>query len=184
MADDDLLDDEEEEDELKQVSHLVPESLREDAQDSAEHGELSEAVRETYRIVAYGEDFEDAARLKQRLERAKNEYQRLVEDKQRIEERMEDMEDRIRQIRDRLNEAETKEEQYEELLEDLESQLWSGAHVFPDHADVERAAEVGKKSENEVINDLRERNPDVPDDAFQPAHEATFEWTGEVPDDT
>jgi chromosome segregation ATPase len=174
---DDILDDDDEE-EMVQVSHLVPESLREDAQDNAEYGELSDAVRQAYRIVAYGDDYENTQRLKQRLERAKNEYQRLVEEEDRLEEQKDETEDRIRQLREQLEAAESKEEQYEELLVDLETQVYNGSHVFPRHADVEEAAEISGQSPEEVIEDLKERNPEVPDDAFKPAHKAEFEWTG------
>lgn len=170
MSDDD--------DELVQVSHLVPESVREDAQENSGHGDLSEAVRQAYQIVAYGDDYQDAARLKQRLERAKNEYQRLIEEEERIQDRKQETENRIRQLKEQLEAIQSQEEQYDELLTELENDLYNGAHVFPDHGAVEDAATVGGKTAEDVIDDLKERNPDIPQDAFVPAHEAEFEWTG------
>lgn len=174
----DILDDEEEEDELVQVSHLVPESVREDAQKNSGHGDLSDAVRMAYRTVAYGDDYQNTARLKQRLERAKNEYRRLVEEKDAIEAEMEDAEDRIRTLREQLEKAEEADERFEEKMQELESKLHSGTHIFPNHGDVIEAAEAGGVAEAEVIEELQERNPDVPEDAFKPASEAEFEWMG------
>ena len=104
MTDDDFLDDDDD-DELVQVSHLVPKSVREDAQQNSGHGDLSDAVRMAYRTIAYGDDYQNTTRLKQRLERAKNEYRRLVEEKEAVEDEMEGTEDRIRQLREQLETA-------------------------------------------------------------------------------
>lgn len=175
---DDVLDDEDDDEELVQVSHLVPKQLREDAQENSGHGDLSDAVRQAYRIVAYGDDYENTARLKQRLERAKNEYKRLREEEDRVQEQKEETQKRIQRLRERIEEAESQEERYDELLADLESQIYAGSHVFPSHGDVEEAADVAGKEPEAVIDDLKERNSDIPEDAFKPAHEAEFEWTG------
>lgn len=170
--------DEDDDEELVQVSHLVPKSVREDAQENSGHGDLSDAVRMAYRTIAYGDDYQNTTRLKQRLERAKNEYRRLVEEKEAIEAEMHDCEERIRSLREQLDEAQKADERYEQLLEELEEKLYAGSHVFPNHGDVIEAAEIGSVSEQEVIDELRERNPEIPEDAFVPASEAEFEWTG------
>lgn len=177
MSEDDFLDDDDEE-ELVQVSHLVPKSVREDAQQNSGHGDLSDAVRMAYRTIAYGDDYQNTTRLKQRLERAKNEYRRLVEEKDAVEDEMEDTEDRIRQLREQLETAEEADERFDELIEELETKLEGGSHVFPGHGGVVEAAEIGGVSEGEVIDTLKDRNPEIPDDAFVPQSEAEFEWTG------
>jgi chromosome segregation ATPase len=174
---DDILDEEDDE-ELVQVSHLVPRSVREDAQANSGHGDLSDAVRMAYRTVAYGDDYQNTARLKQRLERAKNEYRRLTEEKDGIEAEMDEAESRIRTLREQIADAEDADERFEAKIQELETKLHSGTHIFPNHGGVIEAAEAGGMAESEVIDALRERNPDIPEDAFVPVSEAEFEWTG------
>lgn len=170
MSDDD--------DEMTQVSHLVPKSVKDDAKENAGHGDLSDAVRQAYRIIAYGDDYEDTFRLQQRLERARNEYERLVEDKEQVEREMRDVADRIDTLEAKLEEAEEADEAYEDELQRLEESIKAGEHIFPDHAKVENAAEIGSVSPQDVISELKNRNPDIPDDAFKPAHKAEFAWDG------
>jgi predicted nuclease with TOPRIM domain len=170
--------DDDDDDELVQVSHLVPDSVKADAQENSGHGDLSDAVRQAYRIVAYGDDYEDTARLKQRLERARNEFERLVEQKEQIEREMRDVKGRIDSLEDKLDESEQQDEAFNEELDLLEDAVKEGEHIFPTHGKVEAAAEIGGVPPEDVIDTIRERNPDIPDDAFVPAHEAEFAWNG------
>lgn len=152
--------------------------MRADAKENAEYGELSEAVREAYRIVAYGDGYQDRDRLQQQLQRAKSEYERQVEEKERVESRMDDVEARIRRLRDQLETIESQEDRYEEELQELEEQVRNGAYIFPDHAGVQRAAETAGMDPNQVIDDLQERNPDVPPRAFEAKHKSERAWNG------
>lgn len=164
--------------EMVQVSHLVPENVREDAKANAGHGDLSDAVRQAYRIIAYGDDYEDTFRLQQRLERARNEYERLVEDKEQVEREMRDVSERIDMLEMKLDAAKEAESAYEDELSILEDAVKGGEHLFPSHAKVQNAAEIGSVEPTEVIAELRKRNTDIPDDAFKPAHKAEFAWNG------
>lgn len=165
-------------DDMVQVSHLVPKSVKEDAQKKAEHGELSDAVRKTYEIIAYGGDYEDTFRLEQQLDRARAEYERLVEDKEDVERKIRETAETIETLEERLESIESAKSNFEEQIQELERGLKTGEHIFPSHGKVERAAEAGRMSPEEVIDLLQERNPDVPDHAFVPAHEADFVWRG------
>lgn len=163
---------------MVQVSHLVPEDLREDAKENSGHGDLSDAVRQAYRIIAYGDDYEDTFRLQQRLERARNEYERLVEDKEQIEREMRDVSSRIDSLDRKLEESKEAEAAFEDELSHLEAAVRSGEHIFPSHGKVQNAAEIGSVEPKDVVDQLKNRNPEIPDDAFKPAHKAEFAWNG------
>jgi len=164
--------------EMVQVSHLVPEDVKEDARENAQHGDLSEAVRQAYEIVADGDDYEDRFRLEQRLERTRSEYESLVEQKERIEREMRDLKSQIGRLESKLESIEEADAEYNESLKDLTVSLRQGEHLFPSHAAVQEAAELGNCEARDVIQELKDRNPEIPDDAFVPAHEAEFGWDG------
>jgi len=51
-----------------QVSHLVPEHVREAAKANAEYGELSEKVRVLYETIAFGEEIGQRTQLERELQ--------------------------------------------------------------------------------------------------------------------
>jgi len=75
---------------------------------------------------------------------------------------------------------ERREDKYETSLEMLEETLRDGGHVFEDHGQVMKAAKIGGKEAEDVIRELKERNPSVPDHAFVSKLHTNKEWTGVV----
>lgn len=55
---------------------------------------------------------------------------------------------------------------FESVMADLDSSLQDGNHVFPAHGQVTEAAERGGMPPEEVIDRLKQRNPDVPEAQF------------------
>lgn len=165
-------------DDQVQVSHLVPEQLRDDAKANAEHGELSEAVRQVYRIVAYGEDRESVGRLKLELEQARLKQKKLDEQREQIAEEIETATERIDSLESRIDDAETRDDRYVRKLESLEASVREGFRVFAEHADVKEAAKMNGTDPTQVISDLQERNPELPDEAFEPKMESDVAWEG------
>lgn len=100
---------------------------------------------------------------------------------QHIDELKDDLED-VREEKQALlsKRAKMEEEQnaYEEHLEDLEEFLLQGRHLDPSHARVKNAANVGDVEPAEVIQDLKDRNPVVPEYAFVDGLHAEQSWDG------
>lgn len=69
------------------------------------------------------------------------------------------------EIRNEL-EAE-QDEAFEEKLEAIENELREGCHVFPEHGMVEDASTLRGIDPEEVIDLLKERNPDIPAQQFE-----------------
>jgi len=67
---------------------------------------------------------------------------------------------------------------YEEHLEELEEFLLQGRHLDPTNPRVKNAASIGDVDPTEVIKELKERNPDVPDHAFVDGLHADESWNG------
>ena len=73
----------------------------------------------------------------------------------------------------RLDDLRDIEGEYNGALEMLESRLLQGERIYIQLDAVENAAQLGEKNKQDVLEDLKDRNPDVPGYAFElcPVHE-------------
>lgn len=84
--------------------------------------------------------------------------------------------EREQQVRSEYEEE--REETFEEQLAEIEGNLHDGMHIWPAHGDVEELAEIRGTEPAEIIELLKQRNPDVPEYAFKEARKADYRWTG------
>lgn len=177
--DDDSTDSSAEDDELVQVNHMVPRGIKEQAKQKADQwGELSDAVRRVYRIIARRGEFGDKGELEVELLKAKHDRERLEEQIDELSEQLSVVTEREKEIEEQIATREERESTYESHLEEIESEIRSGQSVFPEHGMVEEAASVGNTNPMSVIDELRDRNPDLPDAAFKKKQEGGEVWTG------
>lgn len=148
------------------VNHRVPEHVRDAAQSQTKHGELSQMVRELYQSVAFGAGWEEKDALQVELERVRSEKDSLRGQIRTLQAKLETVEKKEARIEERLSSRTSKRERYHGHLESLESLLADGKHIWEDHPTVEAAAEAGDVTPENVIDELRERNPTVPDKQF------------------
>lgn len=167
-----------------QVCGYVTRRTRELAKYNAERGGLSDAIAETIKGLAYGEAAGDRAALKRELETVRDE---IDEQRGKIRERqakVDRLERKKARLEERMTEMTDQEERYEGHLESLEGQVKDGMHLWPDHGGVKRAASTHEgKTPADVLADLRERNPEIPARAFEPAIDSDEPWDG-VTDDS
>lgn len=171
-------------DDSVRVTVCVPEEVRDAAKDKLPHGGMSEEVRDLLTRIAFGEEVNQRSRLERQAEELRERRAEKRRERRELDANIENLDDRIETIERKLGELSTREERYEAKLEELEYRLRSeGTRIFTGHGLVERvASEAGVEPEG-VIGDLKERNPDVPDFAFEPAiHDHENEWNG-LPDD-
>lgn len=165
-----------------QINFTVDEDAKELAKERLDHGELSNQLRQTIREIAFGEDISKRAKLQDRLDNLKDRRDELKRQKEEIESELDEITSKIERVDNRLSELETKEDAYQGALEMLEDQLMSGTHIDPNHGQVKKAAHLGEKEPDDVIQDLKERNPSVPEYAFVEYRTAQSEygetWTG------
>ena len=154
-------------DEKVQAIVEMPRHLREAAQDKTDFGEMSERVRALYREVAYGEVYDERQQLQARLDELTEELSNERRKKREIESNINDLETEIDKVQRRISERSTESAEYKAHLESLEAELMDGRRVTTQMNAVATAAEKKGVMKTVVIEQLKERNPDVPDYAFE-----------------
>lgn len=165
-------------DEDVRVSHIVPADDRDAAQENTERGEISDAIRYVYRAFADGEAYPGIGRDAAERAALQTRIDRLDEYESSVAEIREDMTEYVATLEERKEERIAARDEYEDRLRSLEADLRDGAHVDPEHGKVRDAAKSCGRSPTEVVEELKQRNPDVPDHAFRPWSETQKDWNG------
>lgn len=175
----------EDDEEMQQVTVTVPVSVHETAKTKLEYGGISREVREALRRVAFGEDMNQRSRLEQQMDELKDEREKLRAERRELDAKIENIDSKINGIQDDISQLSSEEERYESKLEELEYRLRDdGIRMWPSNRHVERIAKEAQREPEAVIHDLKERNPDVPDYAFEQGdlHRQDQQWNG-VPEE-
>lgn len=161
----------------------VPESVKEGAQAKLEYGGLTREIRNRLEEIAFGADLNQRSRLERQRDEFREEIRTLREQRREIDAEIATYEDKLDAVEEKLSALTTAEDKYETKLEELEGLLrHDGQRVDPSHPAVERAAATGGVEPEGVIRDLQDRNPDVPDYAFEDGvNDFENEWNG-LPD--
>lgn len=159
MSDDD--------DNKKQVGFEVDAEAWEHAKEKAEWGEMTELLRRTVNEKAYGTEVTERKRLREKRDKTRGEI-RDIENTIKDEQHKRDEKQReLERIDQRLETLEQQDGEYDGFIQALESDLHSGKRVFVNHGKVERAAELGECDPSDVVETLKERNPELPEGAFR-----------------
>jgi len=161
-----------------QVSHLVPEHVREAAKANSEYGELSEKVRVLYETVAFGEEIGQRTQLERELQSVRNKKDEKRSKVRELQAEIDNLERREMRLEDQIGNLSSKEDKFEGAMEMLEQQLYDGTHIFKEHGAVQKAAGLAGSEPTQVIKRLKERNPGVPDYAFKSMMKAERTWEG------
>jgi len=164
----------------------MPSRLRDDAKRNSERGELSEGVRDLFRRRAYGEAATsgntELERMQAELRDVRNRIDDLRRERRQIDAEIESQETRETRLEERLSALEEKNDEFGTVIETLETMLKDGARIFPERVDDDL-------NSDEVIQELKNRNPDIPDMAYELAnvHEQNdwrknTDWDPETPD--
>jgi len=154
-------------DNRKHTGFKVDKQALEDAKESCEHGELSEELRRTVQRLAYGGETTKRERVKDELEELREKKREVIVEKQQLQSKEQELERKIQRKEQELDGLQDTEAEYTGMLETIEADLHDGARVWGTMPKVEKAAHRADKTTAEVIQDLQERNPDIPDKAFR-----------------
>lgn len=165
-------------DEMLRVSHRVPSHVRDAAQAQTEHGELSKMVRSLYKRIAFGDTDGGAEAVEIELERVRAEKDEIREEIRSLQQELQTLEQQETRLEEKQSKHRSRRDKYEGHLESLEEQLYDGTHLDPGHPSVVAAAEVIGASPGDVVEDLKDRNPGIPDGAFMEMRATDVEWTG------
>lgn len=166
------------------VNVEVPQSVRDTAKKKLGHGGISKEVRNRLREIAFGPELNQRSRLERQRQDLADELRGLREERRGIDSQIETVENRIDAVDDQLASLSSREEKFEAKVEELESRLRrDGVRIDPEHPAVVRAAATGGVEPEGVLEELKERNPDVPDFAFEDGlHDYENQWNG-VPEE-
>ena len=151
----------------KQVLFKANSETVELAKDKLEHGEMSKLLRETLDRVAHGADVAEETRLKDALESIREDKRDLRQDRDNIERQLDEKSREEERIEQRLDALREQEGEYDGVLAMLEEDLHEGVRIMEGSSKVKRAAAIGNCESQDVIADLKERNPDVPKKAYR-----------------
>lgn len=161
-----------------QVNFTVDRNAKELAKEKLDYGELSTVLRERVHQVAFGEEISKRERMRKRLAELREEKDNLRNKKRNIEAELEEIETEITRLEERIDDMERREDKYETSLEMIEESLYDGMRVFEEHGQVIKAAKLGGKEPEDVIQELKERNPAIPDHAFVDRMTDPTDWNG------
>lgn len=148
----------------------VDERRKERVKERLEHGGLTREIRNLLRRLDDHASSEKA-RLKQELDAAREERDEWKQTREEANRNIERLDTRVHRLENELDTIRDREGEYEGHLKSIERMMHDeGASVFEDHGQVQAAADAGDCAPEDVINDLRERNPSLPDEQFSIGH--------------
>jgi len=157
-----------ENEEMVQLVVEVPKETKEVAKRNLEYGGLSREVRNTLARIAHGEETAELQRVKDNLEDLRDKRSELKQSRDEIENKLSDIERKIERNEKKLDRLRDMESEYEGRLMSIEEQMIEDEiRVFHDHGQILSVAQEYGLEPIDVINDLQERNPDLPDKQFR-----------------
>lgn len=138
-----------------------------------EYGEKSRLIQDLANTIAYGGDWNERTPLDIQIENVEEKLARAREKRRKADAEIETYEADLQRLRDKRETKQTREEKIEASLVPVEADLREGKRVFPEHGAIQTIAREYSMAAIDVIDFLKERNPDVPDHAFEePEHVA------------
>lgn len=167
-------------DDQKRIVADIDEDTHAILKEKLEYGELSEVVRDVANTIAFGDGWDRRTVIDRRIEQKRQELSTLRDRRREINGEIESVEERIDELEDRRERVETEAEQYTGALWSLEQSFRAGelGHLDPQHGRVKSLAKEFGKDPEAVMDQLRERNPDVPSYAFEQRMHASRNFNG------
>lgn len=143
----------------------VDEDRKDRVKNRLDHGGLTREIRELLKRLDEHAGSEKK-RLKRELQATREERDEWVQKRDEANSHIEQQNKRIERLENELDTIRDKQGEYEGYLQSIETAMHDGMRVFEDHKQVVNAAEAGDCDPLDVIIDLRERNPNLPDAKF------------------
>lgn len=174
-----------EDEETVRVVAEVPKSIKIAAKEKLPYGGISQEIEDALSRVAFGEELTQRSRLERQLEDLQKSRKELQDERREIDAKIETYDNKIETVQREISNLSTREERYESKLEELEVRLRvEGMRLDPGNKHVKRVAKESGREEEGVVQDLMNRNPDVPDFAFEDGlHDHENSWSA-IDDET
>jgi len=160
-------------DDVKQFKVRIPRNLKQ-LVDSDER--TNKDVAKTALWREFGGERQEL--IDMRISQKEDEEEMILQHINELKEDLKNVREQKQALLSKREEMEEEKDAYEDHLEELEEFLLQGRHLDPNHPRVKNAASVGDVDSQEVIEELKERNPKVPDYAFVDGLHAEQTWDG------
>jgi len=151
----------------KLVNFNAPEETVKKAKSKLEHGEMSERLRATLKEIAHGTDVAEQTRIKDHIQQLREDRRDVEGQINSLQRERDEIDRKIGRLEERLDTLMDQQGEYEGFLQSIEQDLHDGKSVFIGHGKIETAADLGDCTQEEVIEALQERNPDLPPERFE-----------------
>lgn len=144
------------------------------------HGERKQLIEALAEAIA-NRGFSEKTPLDVRIQQLREIKQKKIEKRTKINDEIDNIETEIEVLRERRGNYESEAEKLEGRIEGIESSLrHDGMNIFEGSSSVEQIANEYPVTPEDVINRLKDRNPDVPPWAFSNPMEERFieDWNG------
>jgi len=157
----------------------MPRKLRDDAKRNTERGELAEETRDVFRRKAYNIDPDgqpsELEQTKAELRDVRNSIDELRHERSKIDAKIDSEETRAARLEERLSELKQERGEIEQSLTLLENMLQSGDRMWPTR--IKTAVDVDRGTANELYEELKSRNTELPEEAFEePSIHTPADW--------
>lgn len=169
------------------IAFTAPPEDKELFDELTEHGEKSFLFRHFVRSYNESQGYDRRTAHDSRLEFLQEKLDEAKARRAQADADVQELEDEIELVRERRESVLTQQEEYEIALSTFERAFRAGefGHVDAGHARIQELADEYRRRPDDVHDDLRDRNPDVPDHAFRAyQHVSTLDGKFEgLPDD-
>lgn len=134
-----------------------------------DHGEASYIFRDVVKRYNESHGYDRRTTYDARIEYLKEKLQVAEGKIQKWKDEVRDIKEEIELVRERRESVLTQQEEFEIALETVETPFREGefGHIDPGHPRIQELAEKYGRQPDAVHQELRDRNPDVPDRAFR-----------------
>lgn len=152
-----------------QINVNVNRETKELAKKKLGFGGLTDEINKTLYRVAHGAEVSEQRRLKDKLEDLREDKREIENEIDNLRNERDEKERKISRIEERLDAIMDQEGQYEGYIQSIETDLHNGKSFWPQHPKIQDVAEMVDSTGEQIIDDLRERNPNLPDSQFTDA---------------
>lgn len=154
-------------DNMTKTTVRVNEQSLKRAKDKLPHGGISDLVREQINRVANNEDMAKRMRLREKLRQLRDDREDKKKDREAINREITDLNRKIERTEEQLEALGDPESEYKGHLDSILSNMReNGSNVFVGHGAIEDAARAGGKTQEEVIEDLKDMS-DMKESRFE-----------------
>lgn len=156
-------------DEMVYLGAEIPKEKAEAVKSILDHGEQTDLIRFLADVIVETGGFERDNVFAARIQKVKNKLEQKTTDRDRLNRDIDDLTDELESLRERRERVLSQEDQYQATLEQLERGFRAGdhGHLDPGHPRIQEVANQYDLEPTSVLDDLKERNPDVPPKAFK-----------------